>query len=337
MGVSATDRVATTIPVGSDTPDPWPCPICGGGTRVLLEDLYDDRYGHPGLFDVRACNRCGHGHLAASFEPVELGRLYSDFYPRSVLDIESFRPYEEVRGWRAWLAGERASAFRSVPRNVRVLDVGCGFGETLAYHEARGCEAYGVEADENILRVGERFGLKVRAGLFDPANYEPGSFDYVTLDQVIEHVSDPKEFMRGVATVLKPGGVAIVSTPNGRGYGARLLGRKWINWHVPYHLQYFSRRSLRTLAADSGFRVDSIATVTNSRWLSYQFLHVFSRPPIGEGSPFWDSSRSKRSMPPRAVRFGRRLDRIHFFDVITRSADALGVGDNLLCFLRKPR
>ncbi len=36
-----------------------------------------------------------------------------------------------------------------MPRNVRVLDIGCGFGESLGYYEARGCEAYGVEADEN--------------------------------------------------------------------------------------------------------------------------------------------------------------------------------------------
>lgn len=314
-----------------------PCPICEGDTLILLEDLYDDRYGYPGHFAVRACSHCGHKHLAASFAAEELGRLYSDFYPRSNLDVESFRPYAETHGFGSWLSGERASAFRSVPRNVRVLDVGCGFGETLAYHEARGCEAYGIEADENVLRVGERYGLNVRAGLFDPADYEPRSFDYVTLDQVIEHVADPGLFMTGIATVLKPGGVAIVSTPNGRGYGARLLGRRWINWHVPYHLQHFSRRSLKTLAAKSGFRVESIATVTNSRWLHYQFLHLFCAPPMGIGSPFWDPSRSPRHMPRKVGPIGRGFERLRVFDLVTRLADAAGVGDNLLCFLEKPK
>jgi 2-polyprenyl-3-methyl-5-hydroxy-6-metoxy-1,4-benzoquinol methylase len=311
--------------------------VCDGDTGVLHEDLYDDRYGYPGRFAIRRCGHCGHKHLAAAFTSEELGRLYSNFYPRSTFDLDSFRPYQETRGFRSWLNGERASAFRSVPRNVRVLDIGCGFGETLAYHSARGCEAYGVEADENILRVGERFGLNVRAGLFDPADYDKGTFDYVTLDQVIEHVADPRKFLQGVATVLKPGGVAIVSTPNARGYGARLLGRRWINWHVPYHLQHFSRRSLEKLATTSGFEVDSIATITNSAWMNYQFMHIFSAPQMGTPSPFWDPARSRGSVPRAARGIARRLERLKVFHVATRTVDAFGIGDNLLCSMRKPK
>jgi 2-polyprenyl-3-methyl-5-hydroxy-6-metoxy-1,4-benzoquinol methylase len=337
VGVTPIVRPDDTTTVGASEHRNWPCPICEGDTRILLASLYDDRYGYPGRFAVRACRHCGHRHLAASFAPDELGRLYSNFYPRGNFDLESFHPYTETVGFDAWLSGELASAFRSVPRNVRVLDIGCGFGETLAYHQARGCEAYGVEADENILRVGDRFGLNVRAGLFDPAEYDSDSFDYVTLDQVLEHVADPRQFMKGVAAVLKPGGVAIVSTPNALSYGARLLGRRWINWHVPYHLQHFSQTSLKTLAATSGFRVESIATVTNSRWLHYQFLHLFSAPPMGTASPFWDPDRSSGSISVAALRTGRGLQRVRVFDVVTRIADACWVGDNLLCFMQKPQ
>jgi SAM-dependent methyltransferase len=315
---SPTDGATRT----GDATQAVPCPVCGGPSRVHLAGQYDDRYGYPGRFTVLGCRRCGHRHLLASFDPEELGRLYSDFYPRSTLDIESFRPYTEMHGFRCWLAGERASAFRSVPRNVRVLDVGCGFGETLAYHRTRGCEAFGIEADENILRIGKRYGLNVRVGLFDPAFYEPSSFDYVTMDQVIEHVSDPRLFMQGIASVLKPGGVAILSTPNGRSVGARVFRRLWINWHVPYHLHHFSRKSLTSL--------------TNSRWLHYQYLHVVSAPPLGMASPFWDPGRSPLSMPRRVGRIGRWMERAKLFDVATRLADAFGMGDNILCFLRKP-
>jgi 2-polyprenyl-3-methyl-5-hydroxy-6-metoxy-1,4-benzoquinol methylase len=325
------------INIGDGVPLETPaCPICGGPTRVHLAGQYDDRFGYPGLFTVLGCRRCGHRHLLASFTPAELGRLYTDFYPRSILDIESFRPYTEMHGFRCWLAGERASAFRSVPRNVRVLDVGCGFGEALAYHQARGCEAYGIEADENILRVGERYGLNVKVGLFDPALYEPNYFDYVTAHQVVEHVANPREFLQGIATVLKPGGVAILTTPNGRSAGVRVFGGRWIHWHVPYHLQHFSRKSLGKLARESGFEVQSLKTVTNSAWLHYQYLHLVSAPPVGVASPFWDASRSPLRMPRRVVRVGRWLERAKLFDVITRAADAFGVGDNILCILRKP-
>jgi 2-polyprenyl-3-methyl-5-hydroxy-6-metoxy-1,4-benzoquinol methylase len=312
------------------------CPICGVRVQPFLGNLYDDRYGYPGLFSVSGCRGCGHRRLDAAFSPTELTRQYSDFYPRSTLNLDSFRPYTEARGRRAWLAGERASAYTWVPRNVRILDIGCGFGETLAYYKARGCDAHGIEADENIIRVGERYDLNVIAGLFDPKYYEPESFDYVTLDQVIEHVADPREFLAGVASVLKPGGVVILSTPNSRSANARLMGSKWINWHIPYHLQHFSKKSLRVLAKQNGLELTSIRTLTNSAWLRYQWLHMWSRPGPGQKSAFWDSERRGRTISRRLRRSSEILWRAKVFQAATRILDVFGLGDNYLCFLRKP-
>lgn len=323
-------------PVVDSRPEISTCPVCGGATRIVWDDLYDDRYGYPGMFTLRACRSCGHRFVATAFSPTELTALYTGYYPRGRLSLEEFRPYVEAQGFRAWLQGERASAFRWVPRGVRVLDIGCGFGETLAYHQARGCEAYGVEADENILRVAERFGLNAKAGLFDPNDYEPASFDYVTLDQVIEHVASPIEFLTGVATVLRPGGVAVISTPNSRSYAARLFGRRWINWHVPYHLQQFSRRSLHLTARQSGLSVVSTRTITNAAWLRFQWFHLFSCPQPTEASPFWDPGRSRRRIPRGVRRSAATLERAKVFHLITRLADSLGSGDNFLCVLQKP-
>lgn len=320
----------------TDAAIPARCPVCGGATEPYLNDLYDDRYGYPGTFAVRACGSCAHRFVAASFTEDELASLYGRYYPRSLLRLEDFRPYTEARGFRAWFQGEKASAFRWVPPAIKILDIGCGFGETLAYHQSRGCDAHGVEADDNILRVAERYGLNARAGLFNPADYEPESFDYVTLDQVIEHVASPVAFLQGVAAVLRPGGTVILSTPNGRGFGARAFGRRWINWHVPYHLQQFTRRSLGETARRSGLDVSGIVTITNSAWMQYQFMHLLSCPPPGEASPFWDPGRSAGHMPRGANRVGRMLEKTKLFHILTRLTDVLGLGDNLLCILRKP-
>jgi 2-polyprenyl-3-methyl-5-hydroxy-6-metoxy-1,4-benzoquinol methylase len=269
--------------------------------------------------------------------PNELGALYTNYYPRKTFDLSSFKPYEAANELRAWFDGLNSSAFRKVPKNVRVLDVGCGFGESLGYHEARGCDVYGVEADENIQRVAEKFGYKVHVGLFDDKIYETVFFDYVTMDQVIEHVTDPLSTLRGVARILKPGGMAILSTPNAGGWGAKIFGRRWINWHAPYHVQFFSRRSLRLAAKQAGLVLVEIKTVTNSEWLYYQWIHLATYPKPGEPSSFWLPNHDGMTLLQKQIL--KVLGLIHRYKVnhiLTRLFDSLGLGDNFVFVLKKP-
>lgn len=311
------------------------CPICSSRQMNGKFELYDDRYGYPGSFQLVHCSQCGHKLLVGEFTPELLKKLYTDYYPRSTFDLDQYRPAKEIKGFISWLNGESRSAYSWVPENVRVLDIGCGFGEALGYHTARGCDVYGVEADENIRRVADKFGFKVHVGLFDPDLYEENFFDYVTMDQVIEHVTDPVSTMKGAARVLKQGGIAILSTPNSNGWGARLFGRRWINWHAPYHIQHFSLTSMTMAARQAGFSVEKVRTITSSEWLYYQWIHLFAYPDKGEPSPFW-STTTVRSFRVKII-FGM-LTLVHWTKinhVITRFFDALGMGDNYLFFLRK--
>lgn len=311
------------------------CPVCNSATHKLIS-VYDDRYGYPGRFPLLKCAGCGHAFLQGEFPRELLKDLYSNYYPRSMFDLKSYKPYQESDGFKDWLDGEKSSTFRWVPRNVRVLDIGCGFGESLGYHQARGCDVYGVEADENIRRVAERFGYKVHVGLFDPSVYEPNFFDYVTMSQVIEHVTDPVQTLRGIAYVLKPGGVAILSTPNAGGWGAKLFGQRWINWHAPYHLQFFTLRSMQLAAEQAGLVVEKVATITPSAWLHFQWIHLLSCPPEGKPSVFWRPGGEWSFMQKVALRVLSITTRCKINHMITRFFDAMGVGDNWLYFLRKP-
>lgn len=305
------------------------CRICGGEVRPWLTRLYDDRYGFPGAFDVLACGVCGHKQLDARFSEEELSRLYTDYYPRKTLSEEAYQAYAPVDGLASWLNGERSSAYHWVPSGVRVLDIGCGTCGTLGYHRARGSEAYGVEADGNVRAIVERQGFNVRIGLFDASNYEERSFDYVTMDQVIEHLADPIETLRGVAKILRRGGVAILSTPNSGGWGARAYGARWINWHVPYHLHVFSRRSLAIAVEKAGLKLTRLRTITSSAWLHYQRLHLANFPAPGQPSPFWIGPN------PVAPRSAVLLHTLRINHLLTRIADCLGKGDNLLAFVEK--
>ena len=311
------------------------CPICGSGHLVDNDTLFDDRYGYPGRFELMHCYECGHAFLQHAFTPELLVELYSKYYPRSSFDIEQHKPHKEVLGLKAWFEGVGSAPFRWVPRNVRVLDIGCGFGESLGYYEARGCEAYGVEADENIRRVADKFGYNVHVGLFEPDIYEPDFFDYVTMAQVIEHVVDPVETFKDVAKVLKSGGCLILSTPNAKGWGARIFGKKWINWHAPYHIHFFSGKSIKLAAEKAGLFIEKSKTTTSSQWLFYQWLHLATYPDIGQPSGFWS--------PKAVLTFKQRIivkliSLIHLTKInhiITRFFDSLNMGDNLVLVLRK--
>lgn len=131
------------------------CCICEKDKVRSLFGLYDDRYGYSGQFELMCCQYCGHKFLpSAEFNSEVLTDLYTNYYPRSVFDVAAYKPSQEKHGFMSWLNGDKRSAFRWVPKNVRVLDIGCGFGESLGYHAARGCDVYGVEADENIRQIG---------------------------------------------------------------------------------------------------------------------------------------------------------------------------------------
>ncbi|WP_214187384.1 class I SAM-dependent methyltransferase [Geobacter hydrogenophilus] len=297
--------------------------------------LYDDRYGYVGEFDLNSCRSCGHIGLSHEFSRAELSDLYSNYYPRSSFSLDDYHKHVEVGRLRAWYEGAYRSAFRWVPRNVRVLDIGCGFGETLGYHESRGCDAYGVELDENIKRVVEKFGYKVHVGDFDCSLYEQNFFDYVTLDQVIEHLSDPIAALSGVARILKPGGMVIISTPNAAGWGAKFFGRRWINWHAPYHVNFFSRKSIRVAAARAGLDFVGGVTITSSDWLHFQWSHLFAIPPMGTPSIFWTPSADKDFTKRAALRLLEKFHQTGINHITTRFFDAVGVGDNFVFKLSK--
>ncbi len=311
------------------------CSVCKHIQLRIERYLYDDRYGYPGKFKMVRCKNCGHASLQCDFSSGQLVELYSKYYPRSSYDIEQYRPHQIIKGFKSWLEGAGRSAYCRIPKHVRVLDIGCGFGQSLGYHTARGCDVYGVEADENIRRVADKFGFKVHVGLFDPELYEPAFFDYVTMDQVIEHVTEPLETFRGIAKVLKPGGVAVLSTPNANGWGAKIFRNRWINWHAPYHIQFFSKKSLRLAAEQTGLKVTKIQTVTSSEWLLYQWIHLSTYPQPGIPSAFWDTTAEKSFRVKLLLSATSRIHKTKINHLITRLFDALGLGDNYIFTLEK--
>lgn len=312
------------------------CPICESNNNQKFYQLYDDRYGYPDTFSLFLCPFCKHKYLEHDFSSNDLGNLYTNYYPRSVFSIDNYKPLTYKNNFTSWFNGEKRAAYTYVPKGVKILDIGCGFGQSLGYHKERGCNVYGVEADANILKVIEKYEFNVKVGLFDASDYEDNFFDYVTMDQVLEHTRNPIETMQGISKILKENGKVVISLPNSNGWGAKVFGKRWINWHTPYHLQHFSEKSIEIIAKKANFDVVSFKTITSSEWLYYQWLSLVSFPKLGEKSSFWSVSKPKKSFGIKMIyNLLSIIHRMKINHVITRFFDALGYGDNYIIILKR--
>jgi 2-polyprenyl-6-hydroxyphenyl methylase / 3-demethylubiquinone-9 3-methyltransferase len=111
-----------------------------------------------------------------------------------------------------------AASVRRPLEGRRALDMGCGAGLVAEPLARMGAAVTGVDAaPENIGAArahAERSGLTIDYRAGDIAVIADERFDLVTSLEVIEHVADPRSFVAGLAAVLAPGGLLILSTPN---------------------------------------------------------------------------------------------------------------------------
>jgi 2-polyprenyl-3-methyl-5-hydroxy-6-metoxy-1,4-benzoquinol methylase len=309
------------------------CNICESDRVYTRYELYDDRYGHPDTFTVIFCYECNHSFIKFKKKLPDQSKLYSDYYPRSKLNIKNHQPYETTKGFTSWLNGDKSHAYEWVPENIKILDIGCGYGESLAYHQERGCEVYGVDCDENLQKVADYYGFKVKVGNFDSKNYEDHYFNFITLDQVIEHMDKPIDTLKEVRKILMPNGHIIISTPNICGWGQKIFGKYWINWHVPYHLQYFSERSMHIAANKAGLIVKEVWDITSSDWLFYQWFHLLTYPEQGKQSKFWMKNNQLSFNQLMLRKLINLMHTVKLNHLITRLFDSCGYGDSKLYIL----
>jgi len=223
-----------------------------------------------------------------------------------------------------------------------VLDIGCGSCVSLLEVRNLGGESWGVEADPNVRAIADHFGLNVHIGSIHDNPFPGLSFDLIVLNQVIEHVPDPPALLKLVRDRLNPGGKVVLAFPNTGSLNRRASGRKWINWHIPYHLHHYNSRSFSLIAEKAGYEVENIKSITPNLWTVLQLRAYGDEAAEGQASTAWTGSgpsvSEKASLAMRwKNRFASRASGLAhgLIGPVNRLADALGLGDSLLVVLRK--
>jgi len=166
-----------------------------------------------------------------------------------------------------------AEKFGESFREVRLLDVGVGYGFFLSMLEKESGlrDLHGMDPFPKSIEIASQMtSAKIVSGDItdDRWPFDAETFDVVTCFDVVEHLEKPDDFFRMVMTVLKPGGIVVVTTPNlSLPYRMRswpLIGIPETN---PTHINIRKPSYWRELASQNGF--DLIA-----EWRGEHLSHV---------------------------------------------------------------
>ena len=222
------------------------CPACGTTGRTAFSISYAnsalksallDFYAKVGgldypviehaTYEVARCPECSTWFQTRVPSDPILAKLYEEW-----IDPEKARlrfhhnhsPHQSLHCARE-VALALALARSSAPRTA--LDYGCGWGEWSRMTQAFGCESWGTELSPTRRAHAEKSGVRVEADADLPDHH----FGLVNLDQVLEHVPDPRATLGLLATKLHPDGILRLAVPNA--------------WRVSRALKNFDRELTR--------------------------------------------------------------------------------------------
>jgi len=139
----------------------------------------------------------------------------------------------------------------------KILDIGCGTGDFLAYCKTKNWNVLGLEPDSDARSIALK--NKVMAHPLDYIkSIENESIDVITMWHVLEHVyhlnDDIKEFKR----ILKPNGTLIIAVPNCSSHDAEHYKEHWAALDLPIHLYHFQPKNIEDLFSRHDMKLEKI-------------------------------------------------------------------------------
>jgi SAM-dependent methyltransferase len=242
------------------------CFLCGSPKLAPLAAGVGERW--------RRCAECGllrqQDPPSPSVTQAQYG--FSELHGERPSSWDQARP-EPHHQFKFWIVGEALAAHGF---QGRLVDVGCGGGLLQEYLTSRGWRAtVGIEPSGNPSGR-ERSGLEIYNEPVSNFLRRPGAvagFDVAVAHHVIEHSYDPPELLAQLYELLKPGGHALIATPNLQGASMRwktfLSRRGWKSRpfrHLDYpkHVVLFDKNNLPRLVRGAGFEIVEVRTYTRA-------------------------------------------------------------------------
>lgn len=214
--------------------------------------------------DVIDCQVCGFRHIDPLFTNEQLRKFYeTEFYQSERPDY--FERMEADREWWMLRYHHYYELLEAHAPGRRILDIGSGPGYFLDAGRERGWQVLGFEPSRAAADYARGRGLSVVNDFFSSAKAKKhGVFDVISMSMVLEHVRDPIQLIEEARSLLVPGGLLFVASPNDFNPLQMVLWKKmgfqpwWVN--PKHHLNYFDTRSARSFLLGRRFEVLHLET-----------------------------------------------------------------------------
>lgn len=248
------------------------CPVCGGDAltvrfQVTGTDPYLELLGLVVSREERvwmSCDSCGHLCNGLRLGEQELTKLYERFRdqewrnetPDQYFDRITSLPDSESENYQKMRQIMLCATDRDLSGLKTMIDIGCGGGVLI--HTAqrllgRAFSFCGVEPTASFADLAtRRTGAMIRCGNFRAGLFGDTKFDLATCCQVLEHVSNPGEFVSGVRRSLVPEGLFYLEVPDVSDFADLPSDH---DRFMCQHISYFSYGVLSRLLLEHSFTI----------------------------------------------------------------------------------
>lgn len=251
------------------------CLLCDQEISIFKESVFDTRFGIEGSFNIYHCSSCDHIQLSPCVPSDKLKSLYETYYnfggDNGGLYNELRKAFYNSPLYRLWMALDGDICFHSRRGHGHLIDIGCNEGLGLQIYKQNGFMAEGLELNKRAASEAKKRGFRVFTDSLE--SFRPEKlYDVVVLSHVLEHSLNPREMLIHVSRILNSDGQVWICCPNVKSWQRNTFGRYWINWHVPFHITFFSAKTLEPLINNTGFEVIKIKYATPGLWMAQSII-----------------------------------------------------------------
>ena len=232
------------------------CPACDANDFEKVFSKYTLNY--------CSCNQCGTLYINPRPTEDQLADFYKNSQNYAFWNEHIFPATETAR--RENIFRPRALKVKEICENLdfkpkTLVEVGAGFG--IFCEEIRDLNfvenLIAVEPTPGLAQTCRDKGLTVIEKPIEQSDFEDGSADLVCSFEVLEHLFSPADFLQKFSRILRPGGMAILTNPNGRGFDVVVSPEHSGTVDVE-HLNYFNPDSMKILYERHGFELLEVMT-----------------------------------------------------------------------------